>query len=473
MVDDEGSNCDDGFFFTKNPGRQGGKGDSILTFGNITSASIDFLGINRPSSHTLISTIQRTLISHHHCTTLKMSSESRYPTRKRLSSSAQQPVPGLEMPERLKKGVHAGNNPMVKPGQESLWTARLQAVQACSQAEYKGGNGLQDVWVAEGQKLGSRCVLMCDHPDPQTLQVVIRTQAKKDDPDPKLLFNCTVSASADVQMSIKAYEVTRSIQFERASLDKNERSIWKIYFAVEDPHIKNSKRAMHRLMNIAGLMSQDAVPYTNVARKAEPDAGSIRFEYAGGIRFELTKHLATPNYQQLMGKDVETVEEEDTRKGATHTRNYLAAKRLDRATAREAKGTRLTIPDKKALNKARKSGRRQTVLEKRYRGGSVATASQEVDDRQAGESSDPASQQTASGSQSSFAINGLLEHKQGDDGLEFLVDWDGWDPTWQPARNVSDESVREYWASKSIAAPASSSAGPSNLGRRRSDRRRR
>ena len=382
---------------------------------------------------------------------------------KRTSSSAQQPLPGIDLPDRLLRRQAAPDAP---PLRSKKWSAQLRLVKQCKAAEYKDGLDMTHVWSFDDTSR-ARCNLHCEG-DEMGMKISIVSTTYPKDPEPKE-HGC-LEIPGDKSIVLRLYETVRSVEFETnyGSSAGFGRTVWQVFFREEGRLVKDAKALIVRLHNKTMDMPKDWFSYRNYAQRhsTNEDDNVLVQEFAGGYKWTFGGFMASPQFKHAIGRltdeqyaEMRDKEAVEGHAGATVTRR---ARETQSAELVELKGKRSAKAQRQAQAQeeaqARKEAKAQKksdklerrAAERRRRAARPATPEEEEEEE---DPSDPGADAGNDGAESpaesdKFVVERLENVRQNDGNTEFLVSWEGYpasDNSWEPATAVHHDSMRDFF----------------------------
>lgn len=378
---------------------------------------------------------------------------------------------GVPLPERLvKKRMQAVAAPMLKDLPKE-WQADISKVEACSLAEYDEGRGLKTIFPQEDTPK-KRCFMICAG-DTKELKISLELVERHQDPHPSIICRFDLPDD-DERIGIRLYDVNVSIEIREHPRDPKQRksmrraefasgSCWVFHLetSLNEQVLKRAKTMLRRLESVTNAMPSEWFAHRNYFVKRTPgdetaadstvDIGNGVFTqtFVGGYAWRFTGNLASTEFQDaLAGKlaDEESREEAPTRVQPPRTaKGKKAAKNAPRKQRRLKRVEQRSMAAESSQNTPEAMIEQEDEIEQPELSSPAAFSSESEVGDQSEEPNPP-----------QWAIEGLLDKRTRNCEVEYEVQWTGpYRPTWEPAANVSAESIAEFDKNHAIKAKKS------------------
>lgn len=372
---------------------------------------------------------------------------------------------GFPPPERLvTKRSKAGAARML--GDSALpkeWQAGVSKVEACSLAEYDGGRGLKTIFPKK-EDPKRRCNILCIG-STNELTISLELAERHQDPYAHVLHRFDLPNDDD-RIGLRLYDVDVSIEIREHPRNPKQRKstrraetasgeCWVIHLetSLKEQVLVKAKTMLRRLESVTNAMHSDCFSYRNCFVKhtsGEPaNDSNVEFgdgvftqTFVGGFTWRFTGNLASKEFREaLAGKLADGKAREEV---PTRLQPYRTAK--GKKAAKKTPGKQLRLGRVQQRSLAADESPKETpepVVEQEDEIEQPAPSSP------AAFSSEPELDDQESGESDVALIEGLLDKRTRDGEVEFEVQWTGpYKPTWEPAANVTAESIAEFEKNK-------------------------
>lgn len=341
------------------------------------------------------------------------------------------------------------------------WQAGVKKVEACSLAEYDGGRGLKTVFPKDGDPK-RRCTVLCTG-STNGLTISLELAEKHQDPYPHVLHRFDLPDDDD-RIGLRLYDVDVSIEIREHPRNPKQRKskrraewatgeCWVIHLEtfLKEQLLVKAKTMLRRLESVTNAMPSDWFTYRNYFVRqsaAEPANGSnVEFgdgvftqTFVGGYTWRFTGNLASREFREaLVGNLADDKLQEEA---PTRLQPYRTAKGNKAAKKVPGKQRRLKRVQQRSMEPDEAPRETPEPMIEQDSPSSPFAFSSEPEAEPGQESDD---------SEKPWEIEGLSDKRTRDGEVEYEVRWTGpYKPTWEPAANVTAESIAEFEENKAV-----------------------